>query len=66
MRTGILAVAILVGAGLVAGAIMLRPSPFRECVTIISADIFRQDLTVTLDPIDVEAEAARICSGFAE
>ena len=53
-------------AGLVAGAIMLRPSPFRECVTIISADIFRQDLTVTLDPIDVEAEAARICSGFAE
>lgn len=66
MRTGILAVAILVGAGLVAGAIMLRPSPFRECVTIISAEIFRQDLTVTLDPIDVEAEAARICSGFAE
>ena len=66
MRTGILAVAILVGAGLVAGAIMLRPSPFRECVTIISAEIFRQDLTVTLDPIDVQAEAARICSGFAE
>lgn len=66
MRTGILAVAILVGAAIVGGAIVLRPSPFRECVTIISADIFRQDLTVTLDPRDVEAEAARICSGVAE
>lgn len=66
MRTGILAIAILVGAAIVGGAIVLRPSPFRECVTIISADIFRQDLTVTLDPRDVEAEAARICSGVAE
>lgn len=66
MRTGLLALAILAGAGMVAGAIMLRPSPFRECVTLISADIFHQDLTVTLDPRDVEAQAARICSGLAE
>jgi hypothetical protein len=34
-------------------------------VTLISADIFRQDLTVTLDPREVEADAARICSGAA-
>lgn len=63
MRTGVLALAILLGAAIVAGAIVLRPSPFRECVTLISADIFRRDLTVTLDPRDVEAEAGRICSG---
>jgi hypothetical protein len=63
VRTWFLVLAILAGAGVVAGAIMLRPSPFRECVEIISADIFRQDLTVTLDPDDVEAQAARICSG---
>lgn len=58
-----MASAILVGSSIVAGALLLKPSPFRECVTLISADIFRQDLTVTLDPRDVEAEAARICSG---
>ena len=57
------ALAILVGSGIVAGAIILKPTPFRECVTLISADIFRQDLTVTLDPREVEADAARICSG---
>lgn len=66
MRTGLLALAILAGAGVIAGAIVLRPSPFRECVTLISADIVHQDLTVTLDPRDVEAQAARICSGLAE
>jgi hypothetical protein len=59
------ALAILVGSGIVAGAIILKPTPFRECVTLISADIFRQDLTVTLDPREVEADAARICSGAA-
>lgn len=58
-----MASAILVGSSIVAGALLLKPSPFRECVKLISADIFRQDLTVTLDPRDVEAEAARICSG---
>lgn len=65
MNAWVVAVAILVGSGIVAGAVLLRSSPFRECVGIISADIFRQDLTVTLDPRDVEAEAARICSGVA-
>ena len=60
-----MALAILVGSGIVAGAIILKPTPFRECVTLISADIFRQDLTVTLDPREVEADAARICSGAA-
>jgi hypothetical protein len=59
------ALAILVGSSIVAGAIILKPSPFRECVTLISADIFRQDPTMTLDPRDVEADAARVCSGAA-
>jgi hypothetical protein len=65
MNAWVLALAILLGSGIVAGAILLKPSPFRECVALISADIFREDLTVTLDPRDVEAEAARICSGAA-
>ena len=65
MKTTALVLAILIGAGLIAGAVLLRPSPFRECVTVISADIYRQDLSVTLDPRDVEAQAARICSGIA-
>lgn len=63
MNAWIVALAILFGAGVIAGAILVKPSPFGECVTLITADIFRQDLTVTLDPRDVEAEAARICSG---
>lgn len=65
MNAWVIAVAILVGSGTVAGAILLRPSPFQECVAIISADIVHQNLTATLDPRDVEAEAARICSGVA-
>lgn len=65
MNAWLVALAILLGSGVVAGAILLKPSPFRECVTLISADIFREDMTVTLDPRDVEAEAARICSGAA-
>ena len=65
MNSWVIAAAILIGAAVISGAMLLRPSPFRECVTIISADTFRQDPTVTLDPRDVEAEAARICSGVA-
>ena len=59
------ALAIFMGSSIVAGAIILKPSPLRECVTLISADIFRQNLTASLDPRDVEADAARICSGAA-
>lgn len=57
--------AIVVGASVIAGAVVLRPSGFRECVGIISADIFARDVTVTLDPRDVEVEAARVCAGVA-
>ena len=65
MKTWVLVGAVLVGAGIVAGAIVLKPSGFRECVTVISADIFARDVTVTLDPRDVEVEAARVCAGVA-
>lgn len=65
MRVWPIALSVIVGAALVAGAVILKPSPFRECVGIISEDIFRQDPTVTLDPRDVEAQAARICSGVS-
>jgi len=56
--------AILVAALIVAGAIMLRPGDFRECVSVLSADIVRANIHATLDPRDVEAQAARECSGF--
>ncbi|MDV3251944.1 hypothetical protein DevBK_11425 [Devosia sp. BK] len=65
MKTWPIALAVVAGAAIVASAVVLKPSPFRECVGIISEDIFRQDLTVTLDPRDVEAQAARICSGVS-
>ncbi len=65
MRVWPIALSVIVGAALVAGAVILKPSPFRECVGIISEDIFRQDPTATLDPRDVEAQAARICSGVS-
>lgn len=65
MKTWALVVAVLIGAGIMAGAVMLKPSGFRECVGIISADIFARDVTVTLDPRDVEVEAAKVCAGVA-
>lgn len=65
MNVWIVAGAIVFGALVIASAIALRPSPFGECVTVISADIYHRDLSVTLDPRDVEAQAARICSGIA-
>ena len=63
MKTWALVGAVLIGAGIIAGAVALKPSGFRECVTVISADIFARDVTVTLDPRDVEVEAARVCAG---
>ena len=63
MKTWALVVAVLIGAGIIAGAVMLKPSGFRECVTVISADIFARDVTVTLDARDVEVEAAKACAG---
>ena len=65
MKTWALVVAVLVGAGIIAGAVVLKPSGFRECVTVISADIFARDVTVTLDPRDVEVEAAKVCARVA-
>ena len=66
MRHWVLALAVIVAAGIVAGAILLKPSGFRECVTVVSSDIVRQNATATLDPRDVEAEAARICAGVGD
>jgi hypothetical protein len=58
------AVAILVGSGIVASAVATRPSEFSQCVGVISAGIYNADATVTLDPRDVEVQAAKVCEGY--
>ncbi|MBE0580038.1 hypothetical protein [Devosia sp.] len=64
MRTALLVAAILAGAGTIAGAVLLKPTGFERCVSIIGRDIERNASPgATLDPRDVEAEAARTCSG---
>lgn len=66
MRTALIVLAILLGAGIIAAAVALKPTGFDRCVSIISADIERQATPgSTLDPRDTEAEAARICAGAA-
>ncbi|ASR10242.1 hypothetical protein CHY08_24590 (plasmid) [Rhizobium leguminosarum bv. viciae] len=59
----LLAGAILLSAIIVGGAILIRPSDFDRCLAVISAEIYRRDQTATLDPREVEAQAARICAG---
>ncbi len=64
MRTASIVIAILVGAAAIAGAVLLKPTGFERCISIISADIERNASPgSTLDPRDVEAEAARVCAG---
>lgn len=64
MRTAAIVIVILLGAGGVAAAVALKPSGFDRCLSIVSADIERNASPgATLDPRDVEAEAARICTG---
>ena len=64
MRTALLVAAILAGAGIIAGAVLLKPTGFERCVSIIVRDIERHASPgATLDPRDVEAEAARACAG---
>ncbi|MBB4442912.1 MULTISPECIES: hypothetical protein [Rhizobium] len=53
----------MLSAIIVGGAILIRPSDFDRCLAVISAEIYRRDQTATLDPREVEAQAARICSG---
>ena len=66
MRTALTVIAILLSAGSVAAAIALKPTGFEQCVGLIGADIERNASPgATLDPRDVEAEAARTCAGSA-
>lgn len=63
-KTLVLAAAIVLGAVVVAGAVVLRPTGFQQCVGVVSAEIERKaSAGATLDPRDVEAEAARTCAG---
>ena len=64
MQHWLVALAIIVGSLIVAGAVTARPSDFRQCVGVIGADIERANPTATLDPRDVEAQAAKVCAGY--
>ena len=64
MQHWLVALAIIVGSVIVAGAVTARPSEFSRCVAVISDDIYRGDSTVTLDPRDVEVQAAKVCAGY--
>ncbi|WP_375450017.1 hypothetical protein [uncultured Devosia sp.] len=55
--------ALIAGSIIIAGAVIARPSDFRQCIEVISSDIERANATATLDPRDVEAQAAKICAG---
>ena len=66
MMRGLLLLAFVIALSAVSlvTAILLRPSDFETCLKIISADIYRQGGSATLVPKEVEAQAARICSGY--
>ncbi|MDB5528077.1 MAG: hypothetical protein JWR51_1180 [Devosia sp.] len=64
MQHWLVALAIIVGAVIVAGAVTARPSEFSQCVGVIGAGIERDNPTATLDPRDVEVQAAKICAGY--
>lgn len=59
----LLAAVVLLSAITVASAILLRPSSFDRCLDIITADIYCRAGSATLDPKDVEVQAAQACSG---
>jgi hypothetical protein len=68
MRTALITIAILLGFGFIAAAVALKPTGFERCVAIIGGDIDRQASRTgaTLDPRDMEVEAARICAGQSQ
>ncbi|UJW85068.1 hypothetical protein [Devosia sp. SL43] len=67
MKTASIVLAILVGAVGVMIAVTNKPTGFDRCVSIISGEIEDRALATaaTVDPRDVEIEAARICAGAA-
>jgi hypothetical protein len=65
VRTALIAGAILLGSGVIAAAVALKPTGFERCVAIIGGDINRRATRTgaTLDPRDVDVQAAHICAG---
>jgi hypothetical protein len=68
MKTAAIVLAILIGAGGIMVAATNKPTGFERCVSIISGDIEQRAMATaaTLDPRDVEIEAAKVCAGIAE
>ena len=67
MKTALIVLAILVGACGIMIAVTNKPTGFERCVSIISGEIEDRAMATaaTLDPRDVEIEAARVCAGAA-
>lgn len=67
MRTAVIALSILLGSGAIVATLALRPTGFDRCVSIVSRDIDDpvKLAGATLDPRDVEVQAAKICAGGA-
>lgn len=65
MWTGPNVLAILIGAAGIMVAVTQKPTGFDRCVSIIGRDIDERATAIgaTLDPRDVEVEAATICAG---
>lgn len=68
MKTTAIVLAILVAAGGVMIAVTNKPTGFDRCVSIITGDIEARAAATaaTLDPRDVEIEAAKVCAGVAD
>lgn len=68
MRTAAIVGSILLGAIGIMVAVTNQPTGFDRCVSIISRDIEdrAQATAATLDPRDVEIEAAKVCAGVVD
>ena len=68
MKTAAIVLAILISAGGIMIAVTNKPTGFDRCVSIISGEIEDRAMATaaTLDPRDVEIEAAKVCAGVAE
>lgn len=64
-KTLVLALSILLGTSIIAAAVVLRPTGFQQCIGIVSDEIESRGTAngASIDPRDVEFQAAQMCAG---